>query len=64
MDSLEGYIPQQCRRIIVKPIGPNIIISLYALGLHATEGDISKIAQLNSEDISLFNEMVATLKFP
>ncbi|MCX6060434.1 MAG: hypothetical protein NTW69_20100 [Chloroflexi bacterium] len=64
IDSIGGYIPQQFRRIVIKPIGPNIVITVYALGLYTTEGDISQIALLNPEDISLFDKIVTSFKFP
>ena len=64
IDSIGGYIPQQFRRIVIHPIGPNIVITLYALGLHATDGDISQIAPLDPEDISLFDKIVTSFRFP
>ncbi|UCH59167.1 MAG: hypothetical protein JSV61_13235 [Anaerolineales bacterium] len=59
-----GYVPQQYRKIIVERGGLYFIVTLYALGLHATEGDISQIAQLIPEDVSNFNAMVTTLQIP
>lgn len=60
--SVGGYIPQQFKKFVVERNGSYFVIALYALGLHAAEGDISQIAQLNSEDISLFESMVASMQ--
>jgi hypothetical protein len=62
--SVGGYIPQQFRRFVVERNGSYFVVTLYALGLHATEGDVSQIAQLNSEDISLFESMVTSMQIP
>ena len=59
-----GYVPQQYRKIIVERGDLYFIVTLYALGLHATEGDISQIAQLVPEDVPIFNDMVTTLQIP
>ena len=59
-----GYIPQQIRRFVFERNGYYFVVTLYALGLHVTEGEISQIAQLNPEDVSLFDNIVASLQFP
>ena len=59
-----GYVPQQYRKIIVERDDSYFIVTLYALGLHATEGDISQIAQLAPEDVSIFDTIVTTLQIP
>ena len=59
-----GYVPQQYRKIIVEREGLYFIFTLYAFGLHATEGDVSQIAQLVPEDVSIFNAMATTLQIP
>lgn len=62
--SVGGNIPQQFRRFVVERNGSYFVITLYALGLHATEGDVSQIAQLNPKDISLFDNMVTSMQIP
>ena len=62
--SVGGYIPQQFRRFVVERNGSYFVVTLYALGLHATEGDVSQRAQLNPEDISLFDNMVTSMQIP
>ena len=59
-----GYIPQQIRRFVFERNGYYFVVTLYALGLHVTEGEFSQIAQLNPEDVSLFDNIVASLQFP
>lgn len=60
--SIGGYIPQQFKRFVVERNDSYFVITLYALGLHVTEGDVSQIAQLNYEDISLFENMVSSIQ--
>ena len=62
--SIGGYIPQQFKRFVVERNGFYFVATLYALGLHATEGDISQIAKLNPEDVSLFDDMVTSMQIP
>jgi len=59
-----GYVPQQYRKIVVERRSLYFIVTLYALGLHATEGEISLIAQLVPEDVSIFNTIVTTMRIP
>lgn len=62
--SVGGYIPQQIKRFVVERNNSYFVITLYALGLHTTEGDVSQIAQLNPEDVSLFDNMVTSMQIP
>ena len=62
--SVGGYMPQQFRKIVVERNGIFFVITLYALGLHVTDGDISQIAQLVPEDISLFDNIAASMQIP
>lgn len=62
--SVGGYIPQQFRRFIVERKGSHFVVTLYALGLHVTEGDVSQIAQLDPQDIYLFDSMVTSMQIP
>lgn len=62
--SVGGYIPQQIRRFVVERNASYFVVTLYALGLHATEGDVSQIVQLNPEDVSLFDTMVTSMQIP
>jgi hypothetical protein len=61
--SIGGNIPQQIRRYVFERDGYFLIITFYALGLHAIEGDVSQIAPLDPNDISLFDTIVTTLRF-
>ncbi len=60
--SVGGYIPQQFRKYVIEHNGFYISITLYALGLHVTEGDISQIAQTDPADVSLFESIVASME--
>ena len=62
--SIGGYIPQQYRRFIIERDGIYFVVTQYALGLHATEGDVTEIVQLKSEDAELFDNMVTTMEIP
>ncbi len=62
--SVGGYIPQQFKKIVVERNGNYFVVTLYALGLQVTDGDISQIAQLASDDVSLFDSMVASMRIP
>lgn len=62
--SVGGYIPQQFKRISVERNSNYFVITLYALGLHVTDGDISQIAQLAPEDVSLFDSIAASMQIP
>jgi hypothetical protein len=62
--SVGGYIPQQYKRFIIERKDSYFVVTLYALGLHVTEGDISKIAQLNAEDVTQFDNLVASMQIP
>ena len=62
--SVGGYMPQQFKKIVVERNGNFFVVNLYALGLHVTEGDISQIAQLTSEDVSLFDSIAASIQIP
>lgn len=64
MGSVGGYIPQQLRKVVVERNGSYFVVTLYALGLHVTEGDLSKIAELAEADISLFNNITASMQVP
>ena len=62
--SIGGYMPQQFKKIVVEQNGDFFVITLYALGLHVTDGDISQIAQLTPDDVSLFDNIVASIQIP
>ncbi len=62
--SIGGYIPQQFRRFVVERKDSYFVITLYALGLRATEGDVTQIVQLNPGDVSLFDNIVASMQIP
>lgn len=62
--SVGGYMPQQFKRIVVERNGNYFVVTLYALGLHVTDGDISQIAQLAPEDISIFDNITASMQIP
>ena len=62
--SVGGYMPQQFRKIVVERNGIFFVITLYALGLHVTDGDISQIAQLTTDDVSLFDNIVTSIQIP
>lgn len=60
--SIGGNIPQQFRRYVIKQNNHYFIATLYALGLHTTEGDISQIAQIDPNEIPLFDSVVTSIK--
>ncbi len=62
--SVGGYMPQQFKKIVVEQNGNYVVITLYALGLHVTDGDISQIAQLVPEDVSLFDTIAESMQIP
>jgi len=62
--SVGGYIPQQFRKVVVERNGSYFVVTLYALGLHVTDGDLSKIAELAMVDISLFDNVTASMQIP
>ena len=62
--SIGGNIPQQYRRYVIQQNNYYFIATLYALGLHATQGDISQIAQIDPNEIPLFDSLVASIKIP
>jgi hypothetical protein len=62
--SVGGYLPQQYKGYVFKRNDDYLVLTLYALGLHVTEGDVSQIAQLNPEDITWFDNMIPSLQFP
>ena len=61
--SIGGYIPQQIRMYVFEHNGYYIAFTLYALGLNATEGDVSQIAPIFSEEEKIFDNVVAGLQF-
>ncbi|MFN8382469.1 MAG: hypothetical protein U0V02_11035 [Anaerolineales bacterium] len=62
--SVGGYMPQQFKKIVVERNGNYFVFTLYALGLHVTDGDISQIAQLTPDDVSLFDSIAASIQIP
>ena len=58
-----GYIPQQFRRYIVKRNSFYFVVTLYALGLNVTEGNVSQIEELDHDDISPFDSIVSSMLF-
>ena len=63
LGSVGGYIPQQIRMYVFERNGMYITFTLYALGLRATEGDVTQIAPINIEEQNIFDNMVAGLRF-
>ncbi len=62
--AIGGYVPQQYKRIQIERNGLFFTFTVYALGLHATSSNLSDIRPLQSEDASLFDTILNTLKFP
>jgi len=62
--SVGGHIPQQYKTYVFKRNDYFLVITLYALGLHVTEGDVSQIAQLIPEDVAWFDNMIPSVQFP
>lgn len=62
--SVGGNIPQQFKRYIIERNGFYYVMTLYALGLHVSEGDISQIAQLIPEDVVVFDRLAASMQIP
>lgn len=62
--SIGRYMPQQYNKIVVEQNGNYFVVTLYALGLHIDDGDISQITQLTPDDVSLFDNIVASVQMP
>ena len=62
--SIGGYMPQQYNKIVVEQNGNYFVFTLYALGLHIDDGDISQITELTPDDVSLFDNIVASVQMP
>ncbi len=58
-----GYIPQQYISYAIQYNGLYYRFTQYALGLHATEGDVTQIVPLNAEDVTLFVYIMNSLSF-
>jgi hypothetical protein len=59
-----GYIPQQYRRVVVEWEGSFLVMTLYALGLHATEGNMTEIIPMDPEDVVIFDQIVMSVQIP
>lgn len=64
LGSVGGYVPQQFKRVVFEQDGVFFSLTLYALGLHATGGDVTEIVPLDPDDVSLFDEMAASFEAP
>lgn len=62
--SVGGYMPQQFKQLVIERNGNYFVLTLYALGLRITDGDISQIAQLMPEDAALFDEIAESMTIP
>jgi hypothetical protein len=62
--SIGGYVPQQFRRYVIERNGVYWMITLYALGLHASGGDLSPIVELDPADVQLFETIAASVSWP
>lgn len=62
--SVGGYMPQQFKQLVIERNGNYFVLTLYALGLHITDGDISQIVQLTPEDVTLFDEIAESMHIP
>jgi len=62
--SIGGYMPQQFIKIVVERKGNCFVVTLYALGLHINAGNISQIAQHTPDDVSLFDNIAASMQIP
>lgn len=62
--SVGGYMPQQFKKIVVEQNGNYFVITLYALGLHVTDGDVSQIVPLAPDDVLLFDSITASMQMP
>ena len=61
--AIGGYIPQQFRMYLFQRTDHYVTVTLYALGLNVTEGDMSQIVALNPEDVPGFELIIASLRF-
>ena len=61
--AIGGYIPQQFRMYLFQRADHYVTVTLYALGLNVTEGDMSQIVTLNPEDVPGFELIIASLRF-
>ena len=62
--SVGGYVPQRFKRYVVQTGDGYFLITLYALGLGASEGSLSQIAELDPADIQLFDTIAASVRWP
>jgi len=62
LGAIGGYIPQQIRMYVFEHNGVYIAFTLYALGLHVTEGDFSQIVPIYPEDEKIFDNIVKGLE--
>ncbi len=62
--SVGGYMPQQFKKIVVEQNGNYFVITLYALGLHVTDGDVSQIVPLAPDDVLLFDSITTSMQMP
>lgn len=62
--SVGGYIPQRFKRYVVQTDDGYFLMTLYALGLGASGGSLSQIAELDPADIQLFDTITATVRWP
>jgi hypothetical protein len=62
--SVGGYVPQRFKRYVVQTEDGYFLITLYALGLGASGGNLSQIAELDPADIQLFDAIAATVRWP
>jgi hypothetical protein len=58
-----GYIPQQYRMYVFHENGVYVIVTLYALGLHATDGDLSQVVPMKPGDDALIDLVAASVEF-
>ena len=61
--AIGGYIPQQFRMYLFQRADHYVTVTLYALGLNVTEGDMSQIVTMDPEDVPEFELIVRSLRF-
>lgn len=58
-----GFVPQQIREYVFQHNDYFLTITLHAIGLRATGGDLTQIVHLNPDDVSKFDAIVESLRF-
>ena len=64
MGAIGGEIPQRYLQYILKHDNRYYVFTLFALGFHASSNDFYTIWPLEEDDVTLFEQVLETLRFP